>query len=120
MEVKVTKEEFKCSNFPINFVFRVISPIVGTLLLLTCVFYVISQNFLTEQFHLIQTSPLIIIFSIITCTLAIMTPTIQNKSFGRFTNVKPTFNCENIIGHIPSKDAKANFIFMAHSGFIGK
>lgn len=112
--IQVNREEFKCSNFPINFVFRVIAPVVGVLVLLMDIFYLLSQSFSTDQFHIIQVSPLAIIFSIITFILALMTPTIQTKCFGKFSNFKPNFRCENIVGEILSEDSKTNVILMGH------
>ncbi len=112
--VQVSREEFKCSNIPINVIFRIVSPIVGTLLLLSGIFYLIDQEFLTELFYLIQFSPLALIFSLATFILAFLSATIQKQSFGRFTNIGKTCITENIIGHLPAENPRANLIYMGH------
>ncbi|MHA1383791.1 MAG: M28 family metallopeptidase [Candidatus Helarchaeota archaeon] len=114
MGVEVSREEFRCSDFPINFMFRIISPVVGTLLLIMSIFYLSSIDIFTELFRIIHFSPLAFVFSISTFVLALFTSKIQNMSFGSFKNTGNVFTTENIIGKISSENSKANLIYMGH------
>jgi hypothetical protein len=104
--VEVEREQFVTSDYAINFVFRVISPLLGISLVVT---YVVSYFQWLDDWLGVFAAFGVVLFSL-------SQSAIMERSFGKTAAVRfgKKFITENIVGKIDASEPHANVIFLCH------
>ncbi len=104
--IPVSREILTCTDFSINVVFRLLSPLLSIALLIS--FMCIEFNLLLDWANLI----VVILVLLYAATL----PRIQEWSFGKQGRLfrRKTFTTENVVGSLDSPAPHATIILMGH------
>lgn len=96
-------QEFKCTDAPLNIMYRINGPIFAILMTLTLIaFYLISF-------------PLLLIFSLLTLMYSLFSEKISSISFGKLKNVGRKFDCKNAyFKQSPNGEVKNKIVFLGH------
>lgn len=99
-------EELKCSDFPINIVFRIVLPIAALMLL--------GGRLFSEPLLGLNNPIGSLIFSILALIWLALSSTIINQSFGRVAPIGRIFETKNFISEITPINPKGHLIYVSH------
>ncbi|MHA1131389.1 MAG: M28 family peptidase [Candidatus Helarchaeota archaeon] len=100
------EEELQASTFPINILFRVISPIGAAILFGAWVF--------SDALFGLQLPLLALFFSLGGIFWILSSSSILNWSFGRIPNISTVYSTKNFISEIRPLNSKGHLIYVAH------